>query len=271
MSALLKSELFRLSHRRMAKILLAIAALGVAGLYVLLWASVSAQPENGGESLQESLRIGRVHELGLTLVAQLGAVTVVILAASLIASEYSWGTIRTILPRGAGRMPFLTAKLITLVLFLVVVTLVGSASVFGAAALVTQLGDLDSSLGDNFAVESVLAIGRTALAILPYMALTFFVTVRFRSEGAGIGIGLAVLFLEGAVAALLGAAGGVVRDVANTVFISRGVESLMSAHALNPNPDLPDPWIGALVLTAYSVVFVAIAYWVFKRRDITTG
>ena len=43
-----------------------------------------------------------------------GGILIMILAASLIGSEYGWGALRTVLTKGTGRWPLLASKLLLL-------------------------------------------------------------------------------------------------------------------------------------------------------------
>lgn len=284
MSAVLRSEIFRLSRRLMPRILLLILVVGIAVLYLALWATVqasgqqsSANPQNT-EDLRNALRLSAVRGLGLSFVYQIGAVLVVILAASLIATEFSWGTVRTVLPRASGRSSFLTAKLVTLAVFLVLVVLLGYLAAVAASALVTALAGLGGGLGGGFVSRTLPSIARTAYVMLPYAALSFLLALWVRSTAAGVGVGLAVLFLEGLITQLLSSAGGPLRRIpqallnANVQAVLRpNAEGLQGAFGNANGRDLPNIWQAAAVLAAYTAAFIALAYWRFHTRDITAG
>lgn len=281
MIPLLRSEIFRLTRRLMPRILLLILAAVVLAFYLIFWAvSRSAQtPAQQVEvaELREGLQLNAVRAAGLGLVQSVGAVLVVILAASAIATEFGWGTIRTLLPRGAGRTPFLTAKLVALLLFLAVVVLLGYLVALGASIFVTALEDLDTGLGGDFLPQTLAALGRTAYVMLPYLALTFLVALWTRSTAAGIGIGLSVLFLEGLFTSLI-TLGDSPLERLPAALLSRNVDAVMAPNSAGlggtfaqPATDLPDPWRAAGVLALYIAAFIGLAYWVFRRRDITAG
>ena len=131
------------------------------------------------------------------IVYQLGMILAVTLAASTIATEYGWGTIRTVLPRTAGRSAFLTrqARLARPLrrrrscFFGFVAALVGST-------LVTELRDLDGSLGSGFVGQVLESVARTVWSVLPYGALAFVVALWSRSSAAGIAIPIIVFYAE---------------------------------------------------------------------------
>ena len=234
MIPLLRSELFRLTRRAMPRVLLLILVAALAAFYLLLWTVVrnSAEEPSGLDvsGIRDGLRVGAARATGLSLVQQAGTVLVVIVAASTVATEFTWGTIRTLLPRSDGRSALLTAKLIALLLFVAVTVLVGYLAALGASALVTALEGLDRDLGPQFLSRTLASLARTAYVMLPFLALAFLVAVWARSSAAGIGIGLAVLFLEGLLTSLMTAAGGPLERVADAM-PGRNVEALLNANA----------------------------------------
>ncbi len=279
MLPLLRSELFRLVHRWMPRVLLAILVAIVAVLYLLFWTVVQTGTENSSEvrDLRENLRLAAVRDTGLSLVFQVGAVNVIILTSSLIGAEFGWGTIRTLLPRARSREALLSAKIITLLFFVVATVLIGTVIAFGASAFVTTVEDLPRGLGPDGVARSLAAIGRTMYVMVPYAALALAITTWTRSVAAGIGVGLSVLFLEGLILTILEAAGDVFDRVPGAL-ISRNVQALLDANGAGldrrfsgSGENYPPQWRAALVLALYSVVFVALAFQRFRSRDITTG
>ncbi len=277
MVGLLASELFRLARRPMTRALLAILVVAVATLYLVLWSVLRAQgtelqPQQVAE-LRDQIRPATVRSAGLSLVHQVGTVLAVILAASLIASEFGWGTIRTLLPRSPGRAPFITAKLLVLALFAAALVLVGYLTALAASLLLARLEHLDTALGAAALPRTLAALVRTLLVMLPYTALAFLAALWFRSTAPGIGIGLAVLFLESLVTGLLRLQGGTLGRVPEAL-LAVNVQAVLAANAAglpttSATPNLPDAWRAAAVLAAYTAAFVALAYWRFLRRDIT--
>lgn len=282
MLPLLRSELFRLSRRAMPRILLGVLILIVVALYTLLWVVVRTDASDGGGSdreiaeLADSLRLGEVRNTGLSFVYQFGALMVVILTASTVGSEFGSGTIRTILPRASGRLPFLLAKLAAMVLFTALAVLIGYVAGLGASAVVTSLEDLNGGFGPNVVLQTLAALGRTVFVMLPYLALAFAVAVWTRSTAAGIGVGLAVLFLEGLITGLIGLAGGAF-DRIGEFLLAENVSAVLEANAggldrlAGPPSGLPGAWRAAAVLAVYTAVFLGLAFWRFARRDLTAG
>lgn len=284
MLALLRSEVFRLRRRSLPLILLAVLSIVLVLFYLLTW-FVVRNPIEGMDmasqdptQFKEELRVAAVRDVGLDRVQQFGTTVVVVLAASIVATEFSWGTIRTLLPRSAGRVPFLTAKLIVAALFTVTAVLAGYVASLGTSAGITWIEGLDGSLGGDVAFQTTAALFRTVYVMLPYVALAVLVSLWSRSSAAGISVTLAVLFLEPVIIVLLDAAGGGAVEHLPDAFLSRNVAAVLEANAMNGATEqrgpffsaaaLPSAWQASAVLAAYIAGFIGLSYWRFLTRDI---
>lgn len=286
MLRLLRSEIFRLRRRWMPWIILGLIILVPFLVYFLVWVSVRAQleairsgqipaPPEGTAQIEEVLRQiapDRIQDFGVGLVGGLGGVMLVVFAASLVGTEFGWGTLRTLLAHGAGRGGFLAAKAVALALYAVLFTLVGTIAAIAASYAVSSIAGISTAAGLNVTeVASVAARG--AYTFVPYMALAVVIAVWSRSAGAGIAAGLVVLFAESIVANLLVSLN---RDYATIVNygLSRNATSLTRTSTPSTTPDpsafnLPDMGQAALVLAIYTAVFLALAYWRLRTRDVT--
>jgi ABC-type transport system involved in multi-copper enzyme maturation permease subunit len=277
---LFRAEVFKLGRRTMTRVLLLILFAGTIALYGLFWlilrsTPVSADPETlqDLESLRRSLRLEEVRASGLDFVRSLGAILGIIMSVTAISSEYTSGAIRLMLPRAGSRLGFLTAKYLYLLAFVALMLVIGLAGAVLGSLVVSAGEDLDPSVGADFLPLLVVALARTALAMLPYFTLSFFVAVLTRSTAAGITIGLVVLLGEPLAAPLIGLLPGPLDRLAD-VLPSRNASGLTRANEIVPQrsaQDLPSPWQGAAVLLVYVAVFVALAYRRFLARDVTSG
>src|SRR5829696_386431 len=234
---LLRSEVFKVTRRAMPRILLLILCGLLALIYFFFVLAVRTNTEQGNPQavadLRDSMRVAAVLDTGLGIVHQVGTVLAVILGVSLISSEFSWGTIRLILPRIGSRAGLLTAKLLVLLGFVVLLVLTGYLVALLSSFVASSVEDLSTSLGGDVLSRTVASLARTAYAMLPYVAIAIFVAVLTRSTAAGIAIGLSVLFLESIVAALLGALPGPF-DVIPDALLARNVSAML---ATNPELD----------------------------------
>jgi ABC-type transport system involved in multi-copper enzyme maturation permease subunit len=219
------------------------------------------------------LRPDRVPNFGLQIVSGLGSVMLIVFAASHVGTEFVWGTLRTLLAHGAGRGAFLGAKLLSIALFAALFMFVGAVAAIAGSYLATAIAGADASGLDIGAIAGAAA--RTYYTFLPYMALAALIALWSRSAGAGIAAGLVLYFAEGLVAQVFVSLN---RDYANIVNygLSRNATAFTRVAATAPAGDpsavaLPEPGQAAVVLGIYTVLFIAIALWRLRTRDVTLG
>jgi ABC-2 type transport system permease protein len=270
MLPLLRSELFRLSRRWMPRVLILVVVLGVVGVYAILWLTLATQDASDTEGLDEDLALAGAHSVGLSITSFFVSILAVIIGASLIGTEYGWGTIRALLPRARSRLGLLAAKISALVIFDVVMIVAGFLAALVMSGLIASAEDLNNDLGGSFLTDSVLAIGRTVYVTLPYTALAFFVAVLTRSNAAGIAIGLAVLLTESIVLAILTEITDLF-DWLGDILFSENSAAITDLNDGSRSDDLANPWTAAVILGLWIAGFVAAAIVIFQRRDVTSG
>jgi ABC-type transport system involved in multi-copper enzyme maturation permease subunit len=293
MLRLFRSETYRLVRRWMPWVLIAVTVLLAFVLYELIWVTSNAQlqllragtapvtpnappPEVQLRSLEEAiqtLRPARITELGVGFVTGLGSILMVVFAASHVGTEWAWGTLRTLLASGASRMGFLVTKYVTLIAYAIVYMVVGVAAAIGASFLVSSQAGLDTSGLDLGLAASAAA--RSVYGFLPYMALSALIALWFRSAGGGIAAGLVIYFTESLATSLLISFNRDLVSIAN-LGLSRNVQSFSRTAATvrsgadgSALPALPDQTQAAFVLAAWTLIFVALAVWRLRTRDIT--
>jgi ABC-type transport system involved in multi-copper enzyme maturation permease subunit len=272
MPPLLRSELFRLNRRWMPRVLALIVVIGVVLVYALLWVALSTESEADTRELREDLAPAEVPNVAMDIVSFLASLLAVIMSASIVGTEYGWGTIRALLPRARSRVGVLAAKLTALAIFDLVLIVAGFLAGLGMSSLIAAAEEgVSGELGGDFLLESIAAIGRTSYVLLPYTALAFFVAVITRSNAAGIAIGLAVLLAESIVLAIVTAITDLF-DWLGDVLFSENAAAITSYNGSgNGDDSLPDPWQAVLVLGLWIVAFVAVSIVIFRRRDVTSG
>ena len=288
MFRLLRSEVYRLRRRFMPWVLLLLIVVAGVGFYVVVYASLQAQVEamrsgaipsqpGAEEAMRETLeamRPDRVQSFGVQIVSGLGSVMLIVFAASHVGTEFAWGTLRTLLAHGAGRTTFLGAKLLSTTLFAALFMFVGIVAAILGSYVVQAIAAGDTRGVDLGAVAN--SAGRAYYTFLPYMALASLIALWARSAGAGIAAGLVVLLTEGLVAQLLVSLNTDYAKIVN-YGLSRNTSALtrvVTTTSATPEPGfstLPDQGQAAIVLAIYTVVFLALAFWRLRTRDITLG
>lgn len=294
MLRLLRSEIFRLRKRWMPWVLLGMVVVLAFVLYELIWVTSNAQlqllrsasapstpnappPDVQIRSLEQAiqtLRPARLTELGLGFVQGFGSIVLIVFSASHVGTEWAWGTLRTVLAAGAGRVPFLVSKYVSLVGFAIVYMIVGLAAALAASFIVSAQAGLDTSGLDLGTVAQAGARG--IYGFLPYMALAALIAGWFRSAGGGIAAGLVINFSESIVVSLLVSFNKDLVTIAN-LGLSRNVQSISRIPgqvASTSGPEnalaaLPDQGQAALVLAVWTLIFVGLAVWRLRSRDIT--
>ncbi len=209
----------------------------------------------------------------------LGALMLVILAGAMMAQEYSWRTAHLWLGHGVSRGALLGSKFVTLavacLLFVLAILAVGAP--LTAWFTVQHTGAL--SLEGVSAADLSLSVLRTVYTLLPVVALTLMVAVLTRSATAAIGVGLAwALLVEQIFRELLAMAGGIWAELVH--YLPGGLaEALIRLNRetfglemgiYGGTGELPlEPWAAALGIALYTAVFLAVAYGIFRRQDLT--
>ena len=270
--SLTRWEWYKLRRRWMPWILLLIVA---ALPQMSLWGSVSgtfgSETEQAVRGVDSTRLLFPNSVVGGLLVAQVyGIVLIMILTASLIGTEYGWGALRTVLTRGTGRWPFLTSKLLLLVLLGAAALGVGAfAWVVGSAIAMVTLGDGAWLAESADWIEVVKWSGKAVFGLIPYIALAAFVAVLTSSSGAAIGISLGYYLIE---SILVGA-------LFNFDWFERVAEFLIGpagygwmrlpgGMTFSYPAELPDATQSFFVLLGYILILGGAAFWLFQRRDV---
>ena len=289
MNSVLAAEILKVRKRWMPYVLLLVM---LAGAAVLIWliGYVGYQEDPRGEFAGDAFRtfafpwsIAALLDSGQFWGA---AIFVAILTSSTVSTEYNWGTVRQALIRGQPRWQFLAAKLlgtaIVCIIFLLVALGVGILFSIIATSAAGEPITLDV-LGGPSIQDIVLMVLRSAAGIIPYGLLAFALAVIGRSTALGIAGTLGYMLGEGIVVAILDSIGGIAADfreiaighhVASLIAANRigsGDYNSIAARELPVSADLPDVWIASLVVCLYSVVFAAVAFFVFQRRDLRSS
>jgi ABC-2 type transport system permease protein len=272
------AELLLLRRRASTWILLAIwAILSALFLYVLPYLSYRSGSAvgPGAVPLPTLLPQGLIENLSGAFPFYGGAI-VLILGVLSLGSEYGWGTLKTLLTQGPGRLHVFAAKLLTLAIALVpfvltvfVVGVVGSAIVAAReqAAVVWPSASL---------LLRLFLLGWLILAV--WTAFGVLLAVLSRGTALAIGIGLLwALVFEGLLSAFAG----------ELAFLQPLVKVLLratSASVLRPLSAAPltvvsrgpgafgGPYISGsaalLTLVVYLAVFLGVSGVILRRRDV---
>ena len=278
LGSLVSMERMKLIKRPMTWITFLILVAGVAAIIFLAYISLHAsnvRPDEKANRLHNfTWPTGIVRSFDIS--GFLGQIVMVVLAASLVGSEYGWGTIRVMVGTGASRTKLLLAKLLALT-GATIVFLVAAAAAGSLASLVnTVAGGHPVTLGTVNAAwwgDLALMIARSSFVLWVMVVLAFSIASLTRSVAAGIAVGIGWPFLEQILAALIGLLGNIGDEIKKWL-ISTNTSALTQRNGFGPHTvdsGTPGAWHAFLVLIVYAVVLLVVAFTVFWRRDISSG
>jgi len=280
---LIGAELFKLRKRKMTWILLAVLV-GIIILvnFLLLAISKVNLPTGPHGEIQNLLGLPVALPLTMSLLSSFGSVLAIILVASSMGSEYNWRTIRTAVISSESRFKLLSAKLISAAILILIGLILGLAAGFLVSIITTAIGGykFDFSFASRtFLWNQFLQFWRTFFILIPYILLGFMFSIVGRSAMPGIAFGIGILFLESIITAFMTLAGGWIANIPDYL-IAANVRAINSLATLpqgfqagmgfgGGSAHLPNIAHATITLAVYSVIFLIIAFYLFRKRDVT--
>ena len=205
--------------------------------------------------------------------ANLGGAIALILGTLAVGGEYGWGTLKTIVTQRPGRAQVFGGKLLALLVVLVVFAALVFAGSAAASYAVAALQDRPADWPP--AGEVARALGAAVLILALWGALGALLAALFRSTALAVGLGLVYALVLETLVLNLPIRNETFRD-AREYFPGQNSTFLANSFADNDLPQgfaPPDPPVepgqAALVVSAYTVVFVVLAVLLFRGRDVT--
>jgi ABC-2 type transport system permease protein len=224
-----------------------------------------------GTSLEQSIVLPDGLYMGIGLVQLLVSALIIILAAGMVGSDLTWGTVRTMLMMGSGRTPLLIAKILALITAGLVGVIAGLAlALLGSIVTGFIIGDgfrADEWINAGFFGDAAILIGRAMIGITVWAAVAGTITLVSRSLAAGLGAALALMFLGGQVSSLLGQLGDV------GVWLGRalpnaGVDAITQLNATIPPTYTTGDWIWIISnIAGWLALLAIVSVFTFRRMD----
>jgi len=217
----------------------------------------------------------------LSLLGSLGTLLAVILMASSMGSEYNWRTIRTWLISSESRFKMLGAKLISAGIVILLGMIIGVVFGFVMSLITTAIGgyafDFSFATGD-YLWDQFVQFWRVLYVMAPYVLLGFLFAIMGRSAMPGIALGIVVVIMEPIVTGFMTLAGGWIAEVpkyllaanVNRIQAMSGLPSgFRAGMGVSDTATLPSVPHAFIVLGIYSVVSCVVAFYLFRKRDVT--
>ena len=286
MTRLINAELFKLRKRLMTRVLLFVLVGIMIVLYLLLLAvSKVAIPVHGSEeigTIQNLLGLPLALPFALSILSSLGTILAVIFVASSVGTEYSWRTMRTMLICSESRLKLLGAKLVAAGILILIGMVIGLATGFLMSLITTAIGGYSfdfSFMTGGYLWDQFLQFWRTFYVLMPYALLGFLLAVVGRSAMPGIALGIGIFFLESIITAFMSLAGGWIARIPDYLLsanvraitaqsnLPQGMSMGMGGNGLSDQ--LPELWLAFVILAGYSLFFIGLAFYLFRKRDVT--
>ncbi len=274
----------KLFSRLLLWVELAVLALLVASLHVAIVATLQTGgrgelPPDAARALRQMLTWPDALNTALAFAngGELGGMLVAILVGAFVAQEYTWHTVHLFLSRGVSRVHFLLAKFT--VVFVALALIVLTTLVAGGAVTGVYTYTREGTLGVVPVGTLAVNMARVTFTLLPYAALTFLLAVVTRSAMVAIGVGLGYsLLVENLMVEMLSLVSDQAARVARFMptMLAKSIVQVVTGETqmnvgMNVAPSLPllSPNVAALLLGGYTVAFLALAVWWFRRQDVT--
>ena len=193
----------------------------------------------------------------------------VIVAAGIVASEFSQGTIKMLLTRPVKRWKILTSKFIAVNLFGMLLMIIGYIVYIIMAMALFKSGTGQELAFNGKEVVEVSIWGKSLYMLLlsfgsVFVTATFAFTIGsvFRSSSLAIGLSLFIYFTGSTISALL-----MKYEIAKyLIFTHMDLTQFETGMKLVEDITLP---FSLAVLAVYMIVFLVISYTTFMKRDVT--
>jgi ABC-type transport system involved in multi-copper enzyme maturation permease subunit len=214
----------------------------------------------------------------------IGLLLLVILAGTIVGGEYSVGTIRLLLTRGPTRTQFLLAKIGAILVCIVIIflLLLPIGMLTGAVLLPILVPGIAISFSfftGAWLLHALLYLLAAILGLFMYTMIALCLAIMGKATAAGVAGAIVWWVLEniiGGVLQLLASSNkGAVGDFLKAVpdyFIGNNVTALLgnqSQYLTGDSPSALSDLHAILVLAGYLVLFIGVAWWINRQRDVT--
>ncbi|MEF2248172.1 ABC transporter permease [Paenibacillus sp. IITD108] len=195
----------------------------------------------------------------------------VIVAADMVAAEFSWGTIKLLLVGPASRAKVLLCKYISTFMFAILLLVLCFAVSFAIGASLEGLDSLsqpkisigaDGQIEESSMVLNVLQkYGYSVIELIMYVTFAFMISASFRSSSMAIGFSLLGILMGNTLVSVLAK----YEWVKYLLFANIDLSRYANGHPLRPEMTLS---FSIIMLAVYYIVFQLIAWFMFTKRDV---
>jgi ABC-2 type transport system permease protein len=195
----------------------------------------------------------------------------IIIAAGIVASEFTWGTIKLLLIRPISRTKILLSKYITVLLFgvsllaiLFLSSLIVGLILFGIDGTAPHLVYIDGNVEEqNIIGYLIKTYFLKTIDVLMMATMAFMISAVFRSSSLALGISLFLLFMGGTATGLLS-----MRFDWAKYSLFANTDLTQYTGASQPLVEGMTMGFSITMLVVYFLIFHLLAFVVFNKRDI---
>ncbi|WP_083682513.1 ABC transporter permease [Paenibacillus sp. FSL A5-0031] len=202
----------------------------------------------------------------------LATILTVIIAADMIAAEFTWGTIKLLLVGPASRTKIMISKYIATLGFALLLLILTFASAYAAGGIlegfegtsqakisITDGGVIQES---SYFLNSLEKYAFSIVSMLMYVTMAFMISSAFRSSSMAIAFSLLFMLVGNTLSALLSGYSWVKYLLFSNIDLT---QYMQGASPLRPEMTLT---FSIMILVAYYIVFQFLAWLLFTRRDV---
>ncbi|WP_227396767.1 ABC transporter permease [Jeotgalibacillus aurantiacus] len=195
----------------------------------------------------------------------------IIVASGIVASEFSWGTIKLLMIRPISRWKILLSKFLTVGAFgmlLVAITAVLSiilGFIFFDSGSSVRLAYVDGVVEESNMIFYLVKIYfYSSIDVILLTAMAFMISAVFRNSSLAIGISLFLLFVGGTVTSFI----AMYYDWAK---YSLFANTSLAMYEMNmPIVEGMTMTFSVIMILIYFAIFMVLAFTVFTKRDIAS-
>ncbi|MFD2670844.1 ABC transporter permease [Marinicrinis sediminis] len=191
----------------------------------------------------------------------------IIIAADIVAGEFTWGTIKLLLIRPSSRSKVLLSKYISMLIFAVFLCIVLFVVLFLLNAILTGFDFSQESFAipdsEHPFVYLLKYYGLTMLSLLMVATFAFMISSAFRSSSLAIGLAMFIYFTGSIITAIF------MRYSWSDYLIFKHLDLTM--YLMDDTGGFADHMslgFSLGVLAVYFVVFNIVSWVVFSKRDV---
>lgn len=196
----------------------------------------------------------------------------VIVAADMIAAEFSWGTIKLLLVGPASRTKVMLSKYVATMGFALLLLILSFTVAFAAGAALQGFGGLslphlsvsaDGIIHESSMIaDSLQQYGFAIVSLLMYVTFAFMISAAFRSSSMAIAFSLLFMLVGNSLTMLFSSYGWVKYLLFANIDLTR---YLAGNDPIRPEMTLT---FSIMMLVAYYVLFQLVSWLLFTKRDV---